>query len=261
MSFHKISLLACRKKARLALRHNTMTSIVAILIFFIFFTVLGTATLFYHGVFALFELVSFFSNQYAYVFAAIASLLSAVLLTAPLSFGINALVIEYFQHGKVDYSVVFAYFTHPSRYWCAVFSSLFSFARLALCAATVWMEMRLGAIVAKALLAGGDIVRSALVLGTTVLFFLLLLLFFTVSSANYFLIGAVSATSPMLSYRQCKAISFHRMRGVRLKTVWHDISFLPLIFFSFLLFGVPLLFVLPYMKASRHALALELLKC
>lgn len=261
MALEKISLRSCRKKARNALRKAPFSCAISVLTFLCIFSWIGIPLLFYCASFAWGDLCVSFSGLVAYALAVFISLLWGAFLTAPLSFGMNALVIEYFQHEKVSFDSIFAYFTDFSRLKCAFSSFFFAKCRFAFCVGVIWLELHLGGRVAEALLAGGDAVRAAWVLGAVILFLILLVLFFCVSSANYFLIGAVSALSPMLSYRQCKAISFHKIRGYRWKAIKCNLHFLPHVIASLFLLGVPLFFLVPYMRASKLSFSLELLKC
>ncbi len=256
MPFVKISLHACRKKARTALRRSGMAPVIAALTFLCFFTVLGLCALFDYC----FSAISAIPEALAYVLAVFCSVTCSALLIAPLRIGLDAFTLEFLRHGRVDHALLLSFYTEGGRYREAVRSMLARFLRIAAFALLLWAELLLGVAVTRVLLEGGDAVRATLVLGTAVLFFLLMCLFFAYSSASCFLTDAVLATSPLLTYRQAKALSALMMRHYRAKAIGHTLAFLPLFLLSLLLLGIPLMFLIPYIRASRCCMAALLLK-
>ncbi len=256
MPFVKISLYACRKNARAALRRSGMAPVIAAIAFLCFFTVLGLCALFK----CCFSAIPALSEALAYALAVLCSVICAVLLVAPFRVGLDAFILEFLRRGRVDHALLLSFYTEGRRYRAAVLSMLARVLRIFAFSLLLWTELLLGVAVTRVLLEGGDSVRATLVLGMTVLFFLLMCLFFAYSSASLFLTDAVLATSPLLTYRQAKALSALKMRHYRSKAIGHTLAFLPLFLLSLLLLGIPFMFLIPYIRASRCEMAALLLK-
>ena len=256
MPFMKVSLFRCRKRARAVLRQSGIAPVIAALVFLSFFAFLGLCNLCERLVLA----VPTLPRGIAYVIAVAASVLICVLLLAPLSLGTDAFILECLRHGRADYSIFLSFYTARKRYLAAIARMLSRFLRFFGFLLLLWAVLALGEAVASSLYSGGDAVRATLVLCITVLFFALTLLFWISSAARLFLTDAILASSPLLTHRQARALSALLTRAYRAKIVCHALSFLPLFLLSFLLLGIPLMCVIPYERASRNEMALQLLK-
>ena len=255
MLFKRKSFGICYKNARQMLKRTGIAFLLLVVSLLSFFALLGLCLTFRH----LFSALPM-SAAAAYAMAILCSAFGVFMLIIPLSFGVDAMLLEYLKSGRMDVSIVFSFFTCGSRFCSAVTYALASFLRLAVFGITLWAMLYFGSRVARALLSAADAVRGAMVLFTTILFALLLLIFYAFSSADRFLLRAVMVNSPLLTYRQSSVISRFRMRYSRNVAFRFYAYYCFLFLMSLLLFGLPLVFIIPYMRASRCQLAAELLK-
>jgi hypothetical protein len=260
MSCKKISVYAARKTARRHLRESGLCAKLAALYFLCFFSVCGISLFMYRLYSVLISYIKTVPPMLGYGLACAASILCIVLVVSPFYRGIEHLAMGYVLFGRLHYGAVLAFYTQSVRYRYAVCKGLSRIGRFALYVAVSFAAMRLGRRVAEHLIGEGDTVRGALVLGGTLLFMLLALVIFWFFAASRFLMGAATASAPLLSYRQILALSAVKMRVYRKKVFLYQISFIPLLILSIALLGLPLVFVLPYMRMTKCVLGAEILR-
>jgi len=261
MSLTNISLRKTRKTARAYLRASKIAPMIALAWFISVFSVCGVAALMRAFFFAPTDYIPAYSETFAYVLACVATLLLILFLIYPFYCGMDMLVMGYVLHKKIEWGSLFSFYTAANRYRYALRIGAERLLRFFFCGVTLWVVMRLGRSVASSLLASGDLSRAAFVLCGTFLFIGITLWAFWSLSATDFLMSASIASAPSLSYRQIKVLAKRAGRCWRRKVFWHQAMLLPLFIASVLLFGIPLIFVIPYAKMSKCVLSRALLQC
>lgn len=200
-----------------------------------------------------------FDQPTLYLGIALAGLLPLWLIFAPLWEGLLAFFYRLSRGGVPRLADVFSFFCDGKRYRYALLRFVCRLARVLFFLATFFLVAVLGQGVAAYLVSKGDLNRASLVVGGT-LFFLFLLLVMGVRFAyRPYLMGAAFFSVPSLSHRSVGAVSATAMRHRYGKVILLDASFFPLFVFSFLLLGIPLIFLIPRFLAARAEMCFSLL--
>lgn len=83
---------------------------------------------------------------------------------------------------------------------------------------------------------------------------------YAVISLNFFPCVYMIHDFPDLSFKKIVKFGIRKMKGNRLKYLYMDLSFLPLLLAGILSFGVGLLWVIPYMNTAKAHLYLEIME-
>lgn len=255
----KLSVLSVHKKARMALKGKGMAFALSCFCLIFFFAILGIAALF-EGIFFTLSSYTPLQNGIAYALATAFSLLVSIFLLSPLVRGLHALTLGHLLHGRVEYGALFSFYTAKKRYFYAVRVAFSSLVRITVFALLFIVILRLGRTLADELIVSGDAPRAVLLLSLTVLFSVLSLLMLWVFSSAHFAMDAVFLSTPLLSYRQVKAVAKYALRGCLGTILKHQIIFAFYLFTSLLCLGIPLFFVLPYRFMAKDLLGIELLR-
>ena len=195
---------------------------------------------------------------YYLLFAAVA-LLFGGLLFAPFSEGCAAFFYCLVRYGRRNFAEFFAFFLVGKRFRYALARYLCRLSRTLFFLAVFFSIAILGNGVGGYLAETGALARGALVLGGTLCFLLLLLVLYVRFSYRTYLMGAARFSVPALSFRSVGTVSSVGMRHRYGKVLCLDLSFLPLFIFSFLLLGIPLIFVIPHYLAAKAEMCFGLL--
>lgn len=245
---------SCKKGAMEVLSKNGRWFPVFLITLLLLLAFLGVSYL----TFAIFHL--FLLHAKAQICASSFVLSFWVFLLAPLWRGLKMIYLHALLFGRTEMSLLFYCYSHSRRYFFAVRRSIRNIGGAMLCFLALSLLSALGQGVAQHLLDAGRQAASLLILLLTAAFFFIVLFCFFSFYNDAFLWDAVFLSAPLLSYSQSRTVAVRRMRSEKAAVRRLRCSFLPLWVLSFLLFGLPLVFVLPYYMAVKAHLAVSLIQ-
>ena len=181
------------------------------------------------------------------------------LFLAPLWEGVFAFFLRLSRTQTPRFSEIFSFYCSFKRYRYALLRFVCRLLRRLFFLFAFLLVAGLGKAVGEYLVFTGDLTRASLVFGGT-LFFLLLLLIMGVRFAyRPYLMGAAFFSVPSFSHRSARSVSAAGMRHMYGKVILLDLSFAPILLFSLLFLGIPLVFFLPRYLAARAEMCFALL--
>lgn len=261
MSLKNVCVAKTQKTARRYLSDSKLSFLVSALWWVKLLSFCGCSVLMYGMFFAVTAAIPCVPSFVAYGCAALVSFAFWLFVLAPFSAGIELLLARYVSERVVSVSCFLAFFAERKRYRFAVFAAGGRALRFGLGISLVFSVLYFGKRVATALIDGGDLVRATVVLCGTVLFLFIAVWLWWLFSADAFLLDAVHSSAPSLTYRQAALLAKRGIKHYKGKVFARQLRVLGLVFLSAFALGIPLFWVIPYAKLSKHVLALECLQC
>lgn len=182
------------------------------------------------------------------------------LFVAPIGHGVKVSVFRCLSSGRLDLAPVFCCFVDRHRYLRVLWHTVKRLFCFHIVFAFILFLSALSFSVGEYLLLVEREASAVLVFAVTLFVIFCVCLAYLLMHTDAFLWEIVTASAHRLSYREAGRLARSRMHSGYGAFFSLSLSFLPLWGLSVLLFGIPLIWVVPYYVVARVCLAAQLLK-